>query len=46
MLMEEHLPINQVAEALGYCDPYAFCHPFKQQVGVSPGKYISDWKNR
>ena len=46
MLLEERMPISRVAEELGYCDTYAFCHQFKQQVGISPGKYVSEWKNQ
>lgn len=45
MLLNENLSVKEVAAELGYCDPYAFCHQFKQQVGVSPGKYMAEWNN-
>jgi len=46
LLLDENMSVKQVAAELGYCDAYAFCHQFKQQVGVSPGKYVSDWRNQ
>lgn len=45
MLTDKHLSMKEVAAELGYCDTYAFSHQFKQQVGVSPGKYVSEWHN-
>ena len=41
MLLSENMSIQEVAAELGYCDTYAFCHQFKQRVGVSPGKYVA-----
>lgn len=46
MLLDEGMSIKEVAAQLGYCDTYAFCNQFKQQVGVSPGKFVSDWGKR
>ena len=46
LLLDENMSVKQVAAELGYCDAYAFCHQFKQQVGVSPGKYVSEWRNQ
>ena len=46
MLLDENKSIQEVAALLGYCDTYAFIHQFKQQVGVSPGKFLSDWKEK
>lgn len=43
MLLDQEMSIKEVAAKLGYCDTYAFCNQFKQQVGVSPGKFVSDW---
>lgn len=43
MLLDDGMPIKEVAEKLGYCDTYAFCNQFKRQTGISPGKFVSDW---
>ncbi len=44
MLLDKEMPIKEVAAELGYCDTYAFCNQFKQHVGVSPGRFVSEWK--
>lgn len=46
LLLDENLSIQEVAGALGYCDSYAFCNQFKKIVGVSPGKFVADWKEK
>lgn len=43
MLLDKQMSIKEVAAELGYCDTYAFCNQFKRQVGVFPGKFVSDW---
>lgn len=35
------LPVNEVAERLGFCDPYSFSTQFKKHMGVSPSHYRS-----
>jgi len=40
MLLDQNMSIKEVAYELGYCDTYAFCKQFKQQVGIPPGKFI------
>lgn len=44
MLLDKEMPIKEVAQVLGYCDSYAFSNQFKKMVGVTPGKFIADWK--
>lgn len=39
MLLDRQMSVKEVAEELGYCDAYAFCHQFKAQVGVSPQRF-------
>ena len=46
MLLDMQAPIKQVAYELGYCDEYAFCKQFKEQVGVPPGKFVRSWQNK
>lgn len=46
MMLDRDMPLKEIADALGYCDTYAFCKQFKQQVGVSPGKFKADWSKR
>ena len=46
MMLDRDMPLKEIAADLGYCDTYAFCKQFRQQVGVSPGKFKSDWSNR
>lgn len=43
MLLDRRMSVKEVAAELGYCDTYAFCNQFKRQVGVSPGRFVSDW---
>jgi AraC-like DNA-binding protein len=43
MMLDRDMPLKQIASELGYCDTYAFCKQFKQQVGCSPGKFKADW---
>lgn len=38
MLMNR-IPIQEIANRLGYCDTYSFCKQFKSKVGVSPGSF-------
>ncbi len=40
LLKEEKLPVNQVAFALGYKDPYSFGRQFRAHFGFSPGKLL------
>ena len=46
MMLDRDMPLKEIAAELGYCDTYAFCKQFKQQVGVSPGKFKADWSTR
>lgn len=46
MMLDRDMPLKEIAAELGYCDTYAFCKQFKQQVGVAPGKFKADWQNR
>lgn len=46
MMLDRDLSLKEIAAELGYCDTYAFCKQFKQQVGISPGKFKADWQNR
>ena len=46
MMLDRDMPLKEIASELGYCDTYAFCKQFNQQVGVSPGRFRADWKNR
>lgn len=45
MLLDQQLPIKAVAAKLGYCDVYAFSNQFKQQEGISPGRFVLNWNN-
>jgi AraC-like DNA-binding protein len=40
-LLEEELPVKEVAYKMGFEDQYYFSRLFKNKTGVSP----SDWKN-
>ena len=44
LLVNDEMSIKQVASELGYCDVYAFCKQFKQQEGISPGRFLSSMK--
>lgn len=46
MLLDQQLPIKTVAAELGYCDVYAFSNQFKQQEGISPGRFIVNWNSK
>ncbi len=46
MMLDRDMPLKEIAAELGYCDTYAFCKQFKQQLGISPGKFKSDFSNR
>lgn len=39
LLQSTDLPIYQVAQRLGYGDPYYFSRQFRKAVGVSPRTY-------
>lgn len=39
LLLKTDLPINQIAEAVGYKDPLTFSKAFKKRHGVSPKQY-------
>ena len=39
MLMEESCPVNEVAEALGYCNTSYFIREFKRLYGKTPKQY-------
>ena len=39
LLNNQNLKILEVAEMLGYSDPYYFSHCFKKQFGISPKEY-------
>ena len=42
MLRENHLPMQAIAEACGFCDLSYFSHKFKCVVGMTP----SEWRQR
>lgn len=39
LLLHTNLPINQISEQLGFCDPYYFSRFFKKQELLSPREY-------
>ncbi|MBM7063418.1 AraC family transcriptional regulator [Pseudomonas sp. UL073] len=39
LLEEEHLPIQRIAEAMGYSETAAFRHAFQRWSGVSPSRF-------
>lgn len=41
-LLSDNLSIKEVAKKLGYCDSYAFIRQFKEQTGITPGKFIKE----
>lgn len=43
MLLDKHMSVKSVALELGYYDEYAFSNQFKNQVGMSPSKFIKMW---
>ena len=45
MMLDHGMPLKEIAAELGYCDTYAFCKQFKQQLGVSPGKFRANFSN-
>ncbi len=46
MMLDRNMPLKEIASELGYCDTYAFCKQFKQQVGISPGRFKADWSSQ
>lgn len=42
LLTNSSLKIIEIAEEVGYLDPYYFSHVFKKQTGISPRKYRND----
>ncbi len=44
LLVNHNLSITEVASKLGYYDRYAFIRQFKEQTGITPGKYITEHK--
>ena len=46
MILDQNMSVKEISAELGYCDPYAFSKQFKQQVGVSPQKFKTEWKNK
>ena len=46
MILDKNMSVKEISAELGYCDPYAFSKQFKQQVGVSPQKFKTEWKNK
>lgn len=45
LLQESFLTIKEVANVVGYQDPYTFSKFFKKRVGMSPSEYRSKKKN-
>ena len=45
MMLDLDMPLKEIADELGYCDTYAFCKQFKQQLGLSPGKFKANFSN-
>jgi AraC-like DNA-binding protein len=39
LLREEELTVAQVADAVGFSDPYHFSRVFRQHVGMPPSRY-------
>jgi AraC-like DNA-binding protein len=44
-LLADNQSIKEVAKKLGYCDSYAFIRQFKEQTGITPGKFMSQYKS-
>lgn len=40
-LTQQDLPVNEVAQLVGYSDPGVFIRAFKSWTGVTPGKYLA-----
>jgi len=45
-LLETGLPLNQIAIETGFSDQSHFTNCFKRQLGVTPGQYLLEIKNR
>ena len=39
LLADQHLPIKEISQQLGFCDQYYFSRRFKAQVGVTPSRF-------
>jgi len=39
LLTNTDMPVDRIAEALGYTDSYFFCRQFKSRTGLSPGQF-------
>lgn len=39
LLSETNLPISEIAQKVGLCEPKTFCRVFKSIVGITPGAY-------
>ena len=39
LLSETNLPISEIAQKVGLCEPKTFCRVFKSFMGVTPGTY-------
>lgn len=44
MLRNSDLPVKEIAEALGFCNPYHFSKLFKSKTGASPRHYRERWR--
>lgn len=44
MIINNNMPIKEIARELGYCDSYAFSAQFKHQVGKSPQQFARERK--
>ena len=42
LLRETGLAVNQISDALGFCNPNYFCRCFKNSFGVSPSRWRQD----
>ncbi|WP_221799926.1 helix-turn-helix domain-containing protein [Oceanobacter mangrovi] len=45
LLQQSGASVQQIAEQLGYSEPTAFSHRFRQQTGLSPRQYRQQFRN-
>jgi len=45
MLFTSHVPVQQIAQAIGIADPFYFSRVFKKRVGIPPSEYREKFIN-